>query len=66
MTCLHCNNELEFNSQTDDSLKFYRCAVCDIWYQMRKEKEKVNGAVPVRFIELENPSQSLRIKNQEL
>jgi hypothetical protein len=33
---------------------------------MRKEKEKVNGAVPVRFIELENTSRSLPIKNQEL
>jgi len=54
MTCWHCNHELEFNAQTDDFLKFYHCSECDKWYEMRKERERVNGAVPVRFVELEN------------
>lgn len=54
MNCWHCNNELEFNSQTDDSSKFYRCAECDSWYELRKDKEKLNGSVPVRIVEIEN------------
>lgn len=54
MTCWHCNNELEFNAQRDDFLKLYHCSECDKWYEMRKERERVNGAVPVRFVELED------------
>jgi NAD-dependent SIR2 family protein deacetylase len=54
MTCWHCNNELEFNdSQTADATKIYHCAACDKWYEMRKERARVNGAVPIRFVELE-------------
>lgn len=54
MTCWHCNHELELNFQTMDfTFKFYYCESCDKWYEMRKEKEKVNGAVPVRFFELD-------------
>ena len=57
MTCWHCNNELEFNYQTSESFKFYHCSCCDKWYEMRKDKERVNGAVPARFYELENRPQ---------
>ena len=53
MTCWHCSNELKFDFQTGELVKFYHCDYCDKWYEMRKEKERVNGAVPVRFFELE-------------
>lgn len=61
MMCWHCNSELKFDFQTDDlAMKFYHCTECDKWYELRKEKVKVNGAMPVRFYELnskprENP-----------
>lgn len=54
MTCWHCDSELEFNYQTAESFKFYHCPCCDKWYEMRKDKERVNGAVPMRFYELES------------
>ncbi len=57
MTCWHCDNELEFNNQTVDFSKLYHCSGCDKWYEMRKEKARVNGAVPVRVFELESRSQ---------
>lgn len=57
MTCWHCKNELEFNFQTEDSFKFYHCSDCDKWYELAKEKAKVNGAVPMRFYELESRPQ---------
>ena len=53
MTCWHCSNGLELISPIEETHKFYHCAHCDTWYEMFKEKEKVNGAVPVRFLELE-------------
>ncbi len=53
MNCWHCDNELEFDSQTTDVSKFYHCADCGKWYELKKERERVNGAVPVRFMELE-------------
>lgn len=53
MTCWHCNNELDLNFVKTNLSKLYHCSVCDKWYEMRKEKERVNGAVPVRFFELE-------------
>lgn len=56
MTCWHCNGELNINYQAKDfSLKFYHCAFCDSWYEMRKEKAKLNAAAPVRFYKLETP-----------
>ncbi len=58
MTCWHCNKELDFDFQATDWTKFYHCASCDKWYEMSKEKEKVNGAVPVRFLELESRPQT--------
>ena len=57
MTCWHCDNELEFNNQMVDVLKLYHCSGCDKWYEMRKEKERVNGAVPVRVFELDSRPQ---------
>lgn len=54
MTCWHCNSELEFDSQSADSFKFYHCPCCDKWYEQRKEKSRVNGAVPVRMVELDD------------
>lgn len=55
MMCWHCSSELEFeNTAAADASKFYHCAACDKWYEMRKERERVNGAVPVRFFEIEN------------
>jgi hypothetical protein len=54
MTCWHCDNELQFNSPAVDSMKVYHCPKCDKWYEMRKDKERVNGAVPVRMVELDS------------
>lgn len=60
MMCWHCDKELEFNFQTPDLLKFYHCSNCDKWYEMYKEKAKVNGAVPIRFYELESHPETSR------
>lgn len=54
MLCWHCNSELRFDFQESDSFKFYHCSNCDKWYEMRKEKSKINGAVPIRFFELQS------------
>lgn len=54
MNCWHCSNHLEFNSGTIDTSKIYHCEACDKWYEMKKDRERVNGAVPVRFMELES------------
>jgi transcription elongation factor Elf1 len=53
MNCWHCNSELVLNFTTEQYEKFYQCSVCEKWYEMYKEKVKINGAVPVRFIELD-------------
>ena len=53
MNCWHCERAVDFNFQQDESLKFYYCEACDKWYELRKEKVKVNGAVPVLFLELD-------------
>ena len=57
MTCWHCSGELNLDFQATDLSKLYHCPICDKWYEMRKEKERVNGAVPVRFLELETRPQ---------
>jgi len=57
MTCWHCDNELKFDNQTASSFKLYHCDGCDKWYEMRKDEAKVNGAVPVRFYELDSRPQ---------
>jgi hypothetical protein len=53
MKCWHCNNDLVLNHTTEDFEKFYQCELCDKWFEQYKEKVKINGAVPVRFIELD-------------
>lgn len=54
MTCWHCEKSLDFMSETAaDPSKYYHCPRCDKWYEMRKDKERINGAVPVRVFELE-------------
>ena len=53
MTCWHCNNELELISPPEEMHKFYHCSQCEKWYEMYKDKERINGAVPVRFLELD-------------
>ena len=63
MTCWHCSSELELNSQNEESHKFYHCSVCNRWYEMFKEKARINGAVPVRFLEMENTPQRLSSNN---
>ena len=54
MTCWHCGSELVFEFGMESPSKFYHCSKCEKWYEMRKEKERINGAVPVRFFELES------------
>lgn len=53
MKCWHCENELVLDFTSEDFEKFYHCAICEKWYEMYKEKVKINGAVPIRFIELD-------------
>lgn len=53
MLCWHCDKELELNFTTVDFEKYYHCAVCEKWYEMSKERAKINGAVPVKFVELD-------------
>jgi hypothetical protein len=54
MICWHCENELvEFEFDLATLSKFYECPNCNKWYEMRKDRERVNGAVPVRFFELD-------------
>lgn len=57
MTCWHCSKDLEFTFQATDSVKFYHCSDCDKWYELSKQKERLNGAVPVRFFELNSRPQ---------
>ena len=54
MICHTCSQELELNFVTADFEKFYHCKDCDKWYELSKAKAKVNGAVPMLFVELEN------------
>jgi hypothetical protein len=54
MMCWHCNSELKLISPIEEQHKFYHCTQCDKWYEMFKEKERINGAVPVRFLELDS------------
>ena len=57
MTCWHCNGTLDLDFQAADFSKLYHCSECDRWYEMKKERERVNGAVPVKFFELETRPQ---------
>ncbi|CAN5590688.1 hypothetical protein BH10ACI1_BH10ACI1_35690 [soil metagenome] len=53
MICWHCDKELELNFTTVDFEKYYHCAKCEKWYEMSKERAKINGSVPVKFVELD-------------
>jgi hypothetical protein len=53
MKCWHCNGDLVLDFTGEDFEKFYHCANCEKWYESYKEKVKINGAVPVRFVELD-------------
>ena len=56
MTCWHCKNDLDINYQSNDfTFKYYYCLSCDKWYEMKKQKSRLNGAVPVKFTEMESP-----------
>ena len=58
MKCWHCNNELEFSYQTADLVtKVYECKSCGSWYELRKEKARLNAAVPVLMSEIESPKE---------
>lgn len=61
MNCTLCESDLALQRQSDDfSVKYYHCNICDKWYELRKDKAKANGAIAVRFNELENnPFESL-------
>jgi hypothetical protein len=53
MKCWHCDNELVLDFTTDRLEKYYHCEECEKWYELSKEKAKINGAVPIRFVELD-------------
>lgn len=56
MVCWHCDKELDLSYHTDDFMtKVYHCEDCDRWYEMKKEKPKLNAAVPVMFTEMQEP-----------
>ena len=58
MTCWHSSGNLDLNFEAADFSKLYHCRECDKWYEMKKERERVNGAVPVTFLELDHRPQS--------
>lgn len=53
MICWHCDAELTLDFTTENFEKYYHCASCEKWYELSKERVKINGALPVRFVELE-------------
>ena len=53
MKCWHCEHELVLNFTTDSFEKYYHCDECEKWYEMSKEKARINGAVPIKFVELD-------------
>ena len=61
MKCLHCNKDLELNYESPDhAIKLFTCVTCDKWFEMRKQKALLNAAVPVAFLEIENPEVVVR------
>lgn len=53
MLCAKCNEDLKFSYQTEDfSMTVYHCEKCEKWYELKKEKAKINGAVPITFSEM--------------
>lgn len=60
MNCSHCNKELELNYQSPDfSHKIYACRSCDKWFEVRKQKARLNAAVPISFSEIDIPDSLL-------
>ena len=60
MNCWHCEKELEFSyASSDFTVKVYTCADCDTWYEIRKEKTKLNAAVPVMMSEIDAPLEAV-------
>jgi len=58
MICWQCKCELTLVYEAVDySNKLYHCDVCERWYEMKKDKEKVNSSVPIQFLELDSPPQ---------
>lgn len=53
MKCWHCENELDLNFTSENFEKYYHCTECEKWYEMSKDRVKINGAVPIRFVELD-------------
>ena len=53
MLCWHCDKELVLDFTTENFEKYYHCEVCEKWYEMSKERAKINGAVPIKFVELD-------------
>lgn len=53
MKCWHCDSELVLDFTTERFEKYYHCESCEKWYEMSKDKVKINGAVPIRFVELD-------------
>lgn len=57
MLCWHCDKELTFDFMTKNFEKYYHCEICEKWYEMSKERERINGAVPIKFVELDTRPQ---------
>ncbi|HMS43730.1 MAG TPA: hypothetical protein PKE69_26105 [Pyrinomonadaceae bacterium] len=57
MLCWHCDKELVLDWTTENFEKYYHCEICEKWYEMSKERAKINGAVPIRFVELDTRPQ---------
>ncbi|NNE99177.1 MAG: hypothetical protein HKN25_09180 [Pyrinomonadaceae bacterium] len=58
MTCWQCKSELSLVYEAADyTMKLYHCDTCERWYEMKKDKEKVNSSVPIKFFELDSPPQ---------
>jgi hypothetical protein len=53
MLCWHCDEELTLDFTTENFEKYYHCELCGKWYEMSKERAKINGAVPIKFVELD-------------
>ena len=61
MKCWHCQNELEFSEQSSDMrIRVYKCTDCNAWYELRKEKPRLNAAVPVLMSEIEAPHKAVQ------
>jgi len=54
MICWQCSTEIDLIYESSDfSLRLYHCAHCARWFEMKKQKERINSSVPVTFLELD-------------